>query len=359
MLKANLYRKMSHVMFGGLSHRPAIDLCKLLVDITPKGLDKVFLCDSGSVAVEVAMKMAVQYWYKTGRPEKSTFLTITNGYHGDTFGAMSVCDPVNGMHTMFQKTLAQQIFVDSPHVCKGGEAESLANIRNVLEKKNGSIAAFILEPIVQGAGGMRFHSPSFLLQVRKLCDEFNVLLIADEIATGFGRTGELFACDHANITPDILCIGKALTGGYMTMGATLTTQRLSEGISHDGGVFMHGPTFMGNPLASSVALASISHLLDSPWKERVEDVSRVLKNGLTEIFKSDKKSANSVIADVRVLGAIGVCEFKQPVSDMTKVSPFLRTDILLTQFKLGSRSSHFEWCLVTSFRKAALYYATF
>eukprot|EP00593_Proboscia_inermis_P004920 CAMPEP_0171298598 /NCGR_PEP_ID=MMETSP0816-20121228/7372_1 /TAXON_ID=420281 /ORGANISM="Proboscia inermis, Strain CCAP1064/1" /LENGTH=357 /DNA_ID=CAMNT_0011773747 /DNA_START=25 /DNA_END=1098 /DNA_ORIENTATION=+ len=308
-------------MFGGLSHRPAIDLCKLLVDITPNGLEKVFLCDSGSVSIEVAMKMAVQYWYTIGKDSKSRFLTLRNGYHGDTFGAMSVCDPVNGMHGMFAKNLAKQLFVDSPSCSDSsdnGEEASIQQMSESLKNQHQTIAAVILEPIVQGAGGMKFYSPWYLEQVRILCDEFDVLLICDEIATGFGRTGELFACNHGNgITPDILCLGKALTGGYMTMGATITTQKVSEGISLNNGVFMHGPTFMGNPLASSVAYASVNLLLDSPWKTRVEQTEKALSHGL------DKLSKYSVVQNVRTLGAIGVCELKDPVPDMTLVQDVL------------------------------------
>uniref|UniRef100_A0A7S3PKH1 7,8-diamino-pelargonic acid aminotransferase n=1 Tax=Aplanochytrium stocchinoi TaxID=215587 RepID=A0A7S3PKH1_9STRA len=258
--------------------------------------------------------MAVQFWYKTGKPQKGKFLTITNGYHGDTFGAMSVCDPVNGMHGMFQNVLAQQLFVDSPSSCPGGEKESACKMRKMLQQKSNDIAAVIMEPIIQGAGGMKVHSPWYLREIRNLCYEFDVLFIADEIATGFGRTGELFACNHADISPDILCLGKALTGGYMTMGATLTTPRICEGISKDNGVFMHGPTFMGNPLASAVALASVRLLLDSPWKERVRKTEKQLKKGLTSLMET-----SNIVKDVRILGAIGVCELKEPVSDMTKV----------------------------------------
>jgi len=351
-------QSMSHVMFGGLCHEPASKLGKLLVDITPPGLDKVFLCDSGSVSIEVAMKMAVQYWFTEGKPQKSRFLTIANGYHGDTFGAMSVCDPVNGMHSMFQGILAKNIFVPSPNGCSEDAAgECIVEIEKALQREARNISAIILEPIVQGAGGMRIYSPSVLRKVRKLCDEYEVLLIFDEIATGFGRTGALFACEQSRATsfdpmltpcqaeicscramqkseevqqvvvPDILCLGKALTGGYLTMGATLANGRVCEGISGKGGVFMHGPTFMGNPLACSVALASINLLLSSPWRERVDKVANVLKRELEPLAELPE------VKQVRVLGAIGVCELKEPVKDMARIQQeFVNQGVWLRPF---------------------------
>ena len=301
---------MAHVMFGGLTHEPAVLLAEKLLAITPPGLARVFFCDSGSVAVEVAIKMAVQYWFSLGKPSKKRFLTIRQGYHGDTFATMSVCDPINGMHHLFNDLLMPQLFAKAPQIPFDGvwdECE-MDEIKELVETRHKELAAIILEPIVQGAGGMRFYHPQYLSRVRELCDEYDLLLIADEIATGFGRTGELFACNHARITPDILCLGKALTGGYMSFAATLVKDFVSEVISQKGpGMLMHGPTFMANPLACSVGLASIGLLENSSWRESVAEIEGLLKTGLEPCRRLP------AVKDVRVLGAIGVVETRAPV----------------------------------------------
>ena len=306
---------MAHVMFGGLTHQPAVELCKKLVEITPDNLETVFLADSGSVSVEIAMKMALQYWQALQLPAKHKFISLKNGYHGDTIGAMSVCDPVTGMHSLFSDVLSKNHFIESP-ACRFGEPcrpEHLAELQSVLEKNHHEVAALILEPIVQGAGGMKFYSADYLAQARSLCEQYDVLLIADEIATGFARSGKLFACEHAGISPDIMCVGKSLTGGYMTLAATLCTKAISDAISDNPPhVFMHGPTFMGNPLACAVALESINILENSDWREKISKIENALSLGLEPCKQFDD------VEDVRVLGAIGVVELKYDV-DMAKI----------------------------------------
>ncbi|GFO71133.1 adenosylmethionine---8-amino-7-oxononanoate aminotransferase [Bathymodiolus japonicus methanotrophic gill symbiont] len=320
---------MAHIMFGGLTHQPAVDLAMQLVEITPEPLQAVFFADSGSVAVDVAMKMAVQYWYSKKQADKNKFLTIRHGYHGDTFAAMSVSDPDNGMHSLFSNSLIKQFFADAPD-CTFAEpctTKDTAPLEHQLKHHHAQIAAIILEPIVQGAGGMRFYSPEYLKQVRTLCTKYNVLLILDEIATGFGRTGKLFACEHANITPDILCLGKALTGGYMTLAATLASQNIADTIRNgEPGLFMHGPTFMANPLACATALASLKLLLNSPWQATVGNIEQKLSSGLQVCQQY------SHVKDVRVIGAIGVIELYQPVDLKTLQPKFVDAGVWVRPF---------------------------
>ncbi|MCK5819620.1 MAG: adenosylmethionine--8-amino-7-oxononanoate transaminase [Psychromonas sp.] len=320
--------KMSHIMFGGLTHQPAIDLAKKLIEITPTSLDKVFFSDSGSVAVEVALKMALQYWHALSQP-KSEFLTIRNGYHGDTFGAMSVTDPKGAMHELYHQFIAKQRFVSQPKVRfdETWDPTDLNEITQQAEKHKHKIAAIILEPIVQGAGGMCFYHPEYLKGVRNLCDKHKLLLIVDEIATGFGRTGKMFAFEHAQITPDLLCVGKAITGGYMSLAATLTTDIVAKQISAGkAGVFMHGPTFMANPLACAVACANIDKLLAFDWQSKVAEIEDLLKQFLAPCAQL------SSVKEVRVLGAIGVVEMHKIQDIETIQAKFVAQGVWIRPF---------------------------
>jgi len=325
--KAQL-NQMSHIMFGGLTHEPAITLAKTLVEITPAGLEKVFFSDSGSVAVEVAMKMALQYWQSLGK-HKSTFVALKKGYHGDTFAAMSVTDPDGSMHALYQDFVVKNHFTQQPSIPFDGEwqEQAMQDLTQLLEKRHHHIAALIIEPIVQGAGGMYFYHPNYLKAARTLCDRYDVLLIADEIATGFGRTGKMFACEHAQISPDIICLGKAITGGYMSFAATLTTTKIATVISEgDAGVFMHGPTFMGNPLACAVANANLSLLLNDDWMTTVQHIEQQLQRLLAPC-----KQLNSV-NHVRILGAIGVIELHQSVDMVVTQQQFVRLGVWIRPF---------------------------
>lgn len=320
--------QVSHVMFGGITHQPAISLCKKLLSLAPSNLEHVFLADSGSVAVEVSLKMALQYWHAKGE-RRPKFLTLRHGYHGDTFAAMSVTDPDNSMHSLYKGFLPEHIFAESPTCGYWDEwkPEDLTDFEHKIETHHKELAAVILEPIVQGAGGMRIYHPEFLKGVRRLCDKYGLLLIADEIATGFGRTGKLFACEHADIQPDILCVGKALTGGYMTLSATLASKHVADTVcGGDAGCFMHGPTFMGNPLACAVATASLELIEQGNWQQQTQQIETLFSELLPKLEKYD------LVKNTRWLGAIGVVETHRPVNMETIQALFVEHGVWIRPF---------------------------
>ncbi|HCM0709075.1 adenosylmethionine--8-amino-7-oxononanoate transaminase [Vibrio parahaemolyticus] len=320
--------QVSHVMFGGITHQPAISLCKKLLSLAPNNLEHVFLADSGSVAVEVSLKMALQYWHAKGE-RRPKFLTLRHGYHGDTFAAMSVTDPDNSMHSLYKGFLPEHIFAESPTCGYWDEwkPEDLADFEHKIDSHHQELAAVILEPIVQGAGGMRIYHPEFLKGVRRLCDKYDLLLIADEIATGFGRTGKLFACEHADIQPDILCVGKALTGGYMTLSATLASKHVADTVcGGDAGCFMHGPTFMGNPLACAVAAASLELIEQGDWQQQTQQIEMLFSELLPKLEEYD------LVKNTRWLGAIGVVETHRPVNMETIQALFVEHGVWIRPF---------------------------
>ncbi|EOV6295994.1 TPA: adenosylmethionine--8-amino-7-oxononanoate transaminase [Vibrio parahaemolyticus] len=320
--------QVSHVMFGGITHQPAISLCKKLLSLAPNNLEHVFLADSGSVAVEVSLKMALQYWHAKGE-RRPKFLTLRHGYHGDTFAAMSVTDPDNSMHSLYKGFLPEHIFAESPTCGYWDEwkPEDLADFEDKIDSHHQELAAVILEPIIQGAGGMRIYHPEFLKGVRRLCDKYDLLLIADEIATGFGRTGKLFACEHADIQPDILCVGKALTGGYMTLSATLASKHVADTVcGGDAGCFMHGPTFMGNPLACAVATASLELIEQGDWQQQTQQIEMLFSELLPKLEEYD------LVKNTRWLGAIGVVETHRPVNMETIQALFVEHGVWIRPF---------------------------
>ena len=320
--------QVSHVMFGGITHQPAISLCKKLLSLAPSNLEHVFLADSGSVAVEVSLKMALQYWHAKGE-RRPKFLTLRHGYHGDTFAAMSVTDPDNSMHSLYKGFLPEHIFAESPTCGYWDEwdPEALTDFEHKIDTHHQELAAVILEPIVQGAGGMRIYHPEFLKGVRRLCDKYGLLLIADEIATGFGRTGKLFACEHADIQPDILCVGKALTGGYMTLSATLASKHVADTVcGGDAGCFMHGPTFMGNPLACAVATASLELIEQGNWQQQTQQIETLFSESLPKLEEYD------LVKNTRWLGAIGVVETLRPVNMETIQALFVEHGVWIRPF---------------------------
>jgi adenosylmethionine-8-amino-7-oxononanoate aminotransferase len=327
-------QRMAHVMFGGLTHEPGVRLAERLLALAPPSLQAVFFADSGSVSVEVAIKLCLQFQRARGREDRTRLLTVKGGYHGDTFGAMAVCDPVGGMHSMFAGALAEHVFAERPPdgFDAGLDERWAAHVGELVARHTDELAAIIVEPVVQGAGGMRFHSPACVALLRQLCDEHGLLLVLDEIATGFGRTGELFACEHAAVAPDVMCVGKALTGGYMTLAATLCTREVADAVSAgEGGGLMHGPTFMANPLACSVALASLDLLLDGAdgqgWRPRVQAIERGLREGL------EPARALAGVADVRVLGAIGVVQLEREVDVAAATDAAVRHGVWLRPFR--------------------------
>jgi len=324
----NQLQNMSHVMFGGITHKSAINLAQTLVEITAKPLKYLFFSDSGSVSVEVAMKMALQYHQSLNNTKKIKFLSLSKGYHGDTFGAMSVCDPVTGMHSIFKDVLHKNLFTQSPQCAYHDKWDDkyIVDFKKILSENHEEIAAVILEPIVQGAGGMNIYSPEYLKEVKKLCDKYDVLLIFDEIATGFGRTGKLFAYEHADVIPDILCVGKALTGGYMSLAATLVNDKILKGVENNENILMHGPTFMANPLACAVANASLDLLLNSNWQEKVLNIQKQLELNLAKC--KDLK----IVKDVRVLGAIGVVELNKNVNLSEISEAFVKEGVWIRPF---------------------------
>ena len=321
--------QLSHVMFGGITHRPAVELARMLVDMTSERLTKVFLADSGSIAVEVAMKMALQYWQGRDKPNKQKILTVKSGYHGDTFAAMSVCDPEGGMHTMFGELVTEQLFAPEPKArfTECFDAEELLTISSMFEDNHQHIAAVLIEPIMQGAGGMRFYHPEYLSALRKLCDKYDVLLILDEIATGFGRTGKLFSYEHANVEADILCLGKALTGGYISLAATMCSDEVAKGVSDSpAGVFMHGPTFMGNPLACTAAIASLELINEQHWQTQVANIESQMKVELADAVNYTN------VVDVRVLGAVGVLEMSSTLNTAELQQQFVVLGVWIRPF---------------------------